>query len=29
MTTYQPATKDGIRVRMWTTLRVAFKPKGA
>lgn len=27
MTTYQSATKDGVRVRMWTTLRVAFKPK--
>lgn len=27
MTTYQPATKDGVRVRMWTTLRIAFKPK--
>lgn len=28
MTTYQSATKDGVRVRMWTTLRIAFKPKG-
>lgn len=25
---FQPATKDGIRVKMWTTIRVAFKPKG-
>jgi TonB family protein len=25
---FQPATKDGIRVKMWTTLRVAFKPQG-
>jgi TonB family protein len=24
---FQPATKDGIRVKMWTTLRVAFKPR--
>lgn len=24
--TFQPATKDGIRVKMWTTIRVAFKP---
>ncbi|HSF44027.1 MAG TPA: TonB family protein [Thermoanaerobaculia bacterium] len=24
---FQPATKDGIRVKMWTTLRVAFKPQ--
>ena len=23
---FQPATKDGIRVKMWTTLRVNFKP---
>jgi TonB family protein len=23
---FRPATKDGIRVKMWTTLRVAFKP---
>jgi TonB family protein len=23
---FQPATKDGIRVKMWTTLRVAFRP---
>ena len=26
--TFQPATKDGVRVKMWTTLRVAFKPQG-
>lgn len=26
-TTFQPATKDGVRVRMWTTLRVNFKPR--
>lgn len=26
--TFQPATKDGIRVKMWTTIRVAFKPQG-
>lgn len=25
---FQPATKDGIRVKMWTTIRVAFKPQG-
>jgi TonB family protein len=25
---FQPATKDGVRVKMWTTLRVAFKPQG-
>jgi TonB family protein len=24
---FQPATKDGIRVKMWTTIRVAFKPQ--
>jgi TonB family protein len=24
--TFQPATKDGVRVKMWTTIRVAFKP---
>ncbi len=24
--TYTPATKDGVRVKMWTVLRVAFKP---
>ena len=24
--TYNPATKDGVRVKMWTVLRVAFKP---
>ncbi len=24
--TYNPPTKDGVRVRMWTVLRVAFKP---
>jgi TonB family protein len=23
---FQPATKEGIRVKMWTTLRVSFKP---
>jgi protein TonB len=23
---FQPATKDGVRVKMWTTLRVNFKP---
>jgi TonB family protein len=23
---FQPATKDGIRVKMWPTLRVNFKP---
>ena len=22
---FQPATKDGVRVKMWTTLRVNFK----
>jgi TonB family protein len=26
--TFQPASKDGVRVKMWTTLRVAFKPQG-
>lgn len=25
---FQPASKDGIRVKMWTTIRVAFKPQG-
>lgn len=25
-TTYRPATKDGVRVKMWTTLRVTFQP---
>lgn len=24
--TYNPASKDGVRVKMWTVLRVAFKP---
>ena len=24
---FQPATKDGVRVKMWTTIRVAFKPQ--
>ena len=24
---FQPATKEGVRVKMWTTLRVAFKPQ--
>ncbi len=24
--TYNPATKEGVRVKMWTVLRVAFKP---
>ncbi|HVR95428.1 MAG TPA: TonB family protein [Thermoanaerobaculia bacterium] len=24
--TFQPATKDGVKVKMWTTIRVAFKP---
>ncbi len=24
--TFLPATKDGVRVKMWTTIRVAFKP---
>ncbi len=24
--TYTPATKDGVRVKMWSVLRVAFKP---
>ncbi len=23
---YRPATKDGVRVKMWTVMRVAFKP---
>lgn len=23
---FQPATKEGVRVKMWTTLRVSFKP---
>jgi protein TonB len=22
---YEPATKDGVRVKMWTTLRIPFK----
>lgn len=25
-TSYRPATKDGVRVKMWTTLRVTFQP---
>jgi TonB family protein len=24
--TFNPATKEGVRVRMWTTIRVAFQP---
>lgn len=24
--TFKPATKEGVRVKMWTTLRIAFKP---
>jgi len=24
--TFQPATKDGVRVKMWMTLRVNFNP---
>ena len=23
---FQPATKDGVKVKMWTTLRVNFRP---
>ncbi len=23
--TYQPATKNGVRVKMWTTLRIPFR----
>jgi TonB family protein len=25
-TTFSPATKDGVRVKMWSTIRVAFQP---
>jgi TonB family protein len=25
---YEPATKDGVRVKMWTTMKVSFKPMG-
>ena len=24
--TFSPPTKDGVRVKMWSTIRVAFKP---
>jgi protein TonB len=23
---FRPATKDGVRVKMWTVMRVAFRP---
>jgi TonB family protein len=25
---YEPATKDGVRVKMWTSMKVSFKPMG-
>jgi protein TonB len=25
-TSFTPATKDGVRVKMWTVLKIAFKP---